>query len=100
MSGGVGVFAFESVRNLDRAAALRQVLPMQGAGNFELGLPGGVKADREHGHAVFVAFTLANGELILSEINVLDAQAHTFHHPKGTRQAGAIEQACHEKFGT
>jgi hypothetical protein len=69
---------------------------MQGTCNFELGLQGSVKAGREHGHAVFVAFTLAIGELILSEISVLDAQAHALHEA----QAGALEQACHEKFGS
>ena len=86
---GVGILAFEGIRKMDRAVALHEVLPMQSVGDFELGSQGSVQAGREHGHAVFVTFALANGELVLSEVNVLDAQPYTLHEA----QAGTIEQA-------
>ena len=46
----------------------------------------------QHGQAVLHSLAFADDDLVLAEVEVFDAQAHTFHQA----EAGAIEQFGHQ----
>ena len=49
----------------------------------------------EHCDAVFVAFSFADVDQVLVEVEVFDPEGGAF----GEAEAGAIEDACHKEFG-
>ena len=59
---------------------------------LDLALEGRDEGVGQDGGAVIFTFSIADDDLMIAEVNILDAQAHTFHQA----QAAAIEQFCHE----
>jgi hypothetical protein len=55
----------------------------------------GLGPRRENGHPVFLPLTVANDDLSLVEIDILDPQAQALHETK----PGTIQQFRHEKRG-
>jgi hypothetical protein len=50
----------------------------------------------EHCDAVFAALSLADVDDAFVEVDVFDAEGDTF----GESESGAVEEACHQEFGT
>lgn len=65
---------------------------MSGFDAHEMSLQRRFERLRQHRQAIFRAFAIADGDLIIMKIDVFDAQSHTLHQS----QAGAVEQAGHQ----
>ena len=90
--GGVGVFSGEGVGQVDFAVAGFEVLLMNVSNGFEVRLQMRDQRIGEHGEAVFFAFAVADDDLVVTEVNILDAQTQTFHEA----QAAAVEYLGHK----
>ncbi len=84
----LGIFAGESVRQVDVAEAFRQVLFVDRADVDQVVLEAFAGGFREHGHPVAAALGSADGDVAEVEVDVLDAKAQALEDP----HAGAVEQ--------
>ena len=91
-TGGVGVFLFEGIGQVDGPVTTLDILLVDLLHAGKMFLEGDNQDLGEHGHAIFFAFAIADNETALFEIDVLDSQANTFNET----QTGAIENFCHE----
>lgn len=74
----VGVFAFERVGKVNRAVAAREVLIVQTFDALQVFLKWLNNGRRKHRYTIFAAFAIADDDLTLGKINILDAQADRF----------------------
>ncbi len=91
---GVGILLGQGVGEVDAAEPLGDIafVPAPDAG--DLILQGFRQRPWQEGHAVLLPLAVADDEVVLAEIDVLDPEAEAFHQP----QTGAVEQAGHEEF--
>ena len=90
--GGVGIFPFEGVREVDLSETGGQVFVVKEADAFDLTLQG---RDERIGHgsnAILIAFAVADGDGFVLEVQIFNAEADTFHQA----QAGAVQDLRHE----
>ena len=90
LAGGVQIFSFKGVGEVDFAEAISQIFFVKDFDAGEVFLESGFDGVREHGDAVFIPFAVANDDLVPIEIDVFDTKAERFHEA----QPCAIE-----KFG-
>jgi hypothetical protein len=90
--GGVGIFFGEGVGEVDFAIASFEILVVDEGDVFDLGLEGGDDGFREDGGAVVFTFAIADDDLAITEVNVFDAQAETFHEA----ESASVEDFGHE----
>jgi hypothetical protein len=81
-AGGARVFAFERFGKINFAKAIGTVHFVENLHADEMFLELGFNGGRQHGHAVFVAFAVANNDLVQFKIDVLHAQAETLQQAK------------------
>jgi len=91
-SGSVGVFAGKGVGQPDFAEAIAEVGLVDAADGLDLALEGGDEGIGQDGGAVVFAFAVADDDLMITKVYVLDAQAHAFHQS----QSAAVEDLCHK----
>jgi len=91
-AGGVGVFAGEGIGEPDLAESISQVGLVDALDGFDLPAQVGDEGGGQDGGAVVFAFSVADEDLAVAEVDVFDAQAHTFHQA----QAAAVEELGHE----
>jgi len=92
LARGMGVFFGESVGESNLSKARREVLLVKQAHTLDLTPQVGDDGLREGNDAILFPFAIAHSDGLVFEVNILDAQADTFHQA----QARAIEQLCHE----
>jgi len=76
---GVFVFAFEGIGQVDGAKAFGEVFFVEGFDVAQVKAQRFNDGIREDGNAVIFALAIAHNDGVVVEVNVLDAQAHTFH---------------------
>ncbi len=91
-AGGVGVFVFKGIRQVDGSVPLLDILLEDLLHAGKMFLEGDNQALGQHGQAVFFAFAIVDDEAVLFEVDIFDSQANTFNEA----QPGAIENFCHE----
>ena len=79
---GVFVFAFEGIGQVDGAKAFGEVFYVKGFDVAQVKAQRFNDGIREDGNAVIFAFAVADDDGVVVEVNVFDAQAHTFHYSK------------------
>lgn len=84
LPAGVGIFSFKGVGQVDAAMTSGQVFFMDQFDPPEMVVQGLVQAGRQHGPAIFVALTAADGNLSLGKVNILHPQAQTFEEAQAT----------------
>ena len=77
--GGVGKFFCQGIREINYAESFFEVLSMNERDDFDLRVKRGDDRVGQDGDAVVFAFSVADNDLMIAEINVFDAQAETFH---------------------
>lgn len=77
---------------MDFAKALFEVFLVDEGYGLEMQVEVGDERVWEDGEAVVFAFSIAHDDLMVAEVNILDAQAKTFHQP----ESGAVEEPGHE----
>ena len=87
----VRVFAFQSIREIDAPAAQTEIHLVLGFDLPEVEAQGLEQDVREHGEAVVLALPIADNDLVVGEVEILDAQAHDFHET----EAAAIHDLGH-----
>lgn len=92
---GVGVFDIEGIRKIDCAVAIVQILPVDQPDPLEVFLEGLDEGIGENGDAVLCAFSVADEDDMLVEVEVLHAEADAFHEA----EAGAVEEFGHQLVG-
>ncbi len=75
-------FAGEGVRQRSPAQAARQVLRVLLAHPLKMHLQRRLDGRREHGHAVFPALAVADGNFVALQVDVFDPQAQAFQQSK------------------
>ncbi len=90
--GGVGIFPFEGVREVNLSEAGGQVFVVKEADAFDLALKGGDERIRHGGDAILFAFAVAHGDGFVLEVQIFNAQADTFHKA----QARAVQELRHQ----
>lgn len=90
--GGSAVFDIEGVGEDGLSVAFGKVFFVQGFHILEHLFEFGDDAFGEDGEAVVVAFSAADDDLAVVEVEVFDAQAHTFHDA----EPGAVHDLCHQ----
>jgi hypothetical protein len=88
----VGELAGQGVGEDDGGVSLIEVGEEPPVDAFEVILEGSVETGGENREALVVAFRFADEDLVVLEIEVLDAQAEAFHEA----QAAAVEELGHE----
>ena len=58
-------------------------------------LKGCTETAGQNGHAIFFALAIAHDNGALGKVNILHAQACTFHQA----QTAAVEEVCHQALG-
>lgn len=91
-AGGIGVFDLKGIGKVNFTEACSQVFFMEETGAFDLTPEVGNDGIGQRGEAVFFTLAIADGDGLVFEVNIFDAQADTFHQA----QAGAVEQLGHE----
>jgi hypothetical protein len=88
LGGSVGILPCQRVRQVDPSEASPQILLVllldlgQAVPQIRL------ERRRQHGHPVLGALAVPDGDLVVGEVDVLDAQAERFHQA----HAGAVEE--------
>lgn len=90
---GSGVFAFQSIGQVDSAVPSGQVLFMQAFDPLQVFLERGDEAIGEHGSSFPRA--IADGDRLVFKVNVLHPQTEARHQA----QAGTVEQLGHQAVG-
>jgi len=90
--GRVGIFPGEGIRQVYLAVAGFQVLLVNNLDRFQVQFQISDKRIGEHGGAVFFPLAIADNDLVVAKVNVLDAQAQAL----GQAQAAAVEDLCHK----
>jgi hypothetical protein len=85
---------FQSIRKVDRAEAVFEILQMEEANRFYLGAKSRFEAGRKNRDTVFVPFFFPDSDLFALKIYIFHAQAYTLHQT----QTGTVEEACHQKM--
>ncbi len=91
-TGIIGVFAVESKGEMDGTAAPGEIAAMQLPHSRQVRTEGLAKALGQESDPFPHAFSVVNGDLVITEIDVFDAQTDRFHEA----QAAPIEQMDHE----
>lgn len=78
-SGGVWVFLFKCIREVNLSEAGRQVFVMEEADAFDLTLKVRDERIRHGSDAVLFALAVAHGDGLVLKIQILDAQPDAFH---------------------
>lgn len=92
IAGGARVFSFQCEGEVNGAAAASEVLLMDEFNALQVHFEGSLKARGQEGNALAHAFAIADGYLVVAEVEVFDAQAECFHQA----QAAAVEELGHE----
>ena len=90
--GGVGIFPFEGVREVNLSEAGGQVFVVKEADAFDLALKGRDERIGHGGDAILFAFAVTDGDGFVLEVQIFDAQSDAFHEA----QAGAVQDLRHE----
>lgn len=91
---GIGIFPFEGVWEMNLAIAFLQVALVNIFHLLNVGFESGNDSFGEGDRAVIFAFSIANDDLMVGEVDIFDAKSKTFHKP----QARTEEELGHE-FG-
>jgi len=91
----VRVFPFESVREVDRAIAHRKVDIVLGSDLLEVEAQGFEQDVREHGDPIVLALAVADDDLAVGKVQVLDTQAHGLHTCTGMQVQVSTGVRCH-----
>lgn len=89
---GIRILAFERIREVDLAVAFLQILLVNGFHFLDMFLESWHYAFRERYGAVIFSFSVTDDNLAVGKINILDAQAKTFHES----QARTKKELSHE----
>ena len=84
----VFVFAFEGIGQVDGAKAFGEVFYVKGFDVAQVKAQRFNDGIREDGNAVIFAFAVADDDGVVVEVNVFDAQAHTFHDAQAAAVPG------------
>ena len=95
LARSVGVFFGEGIGESNLSKARCEVFLVEQAHTLDLTTQVGDDGFGKRDDAILFPFAIADGNGLVFEINVLDAQADTFHQT----QARAIEQLCHKFVG-
>ena len=95
LAAGIGVFPPEGFRNVDVAGTTGKILKVLVTGFCQVLLEAGFQSSREGDDTVPTAFAVVDRDGSLSEIQILDAQAHGLREP----QAAAIHDLGGEAIG-
>ncbi len=91
-AGGRGIFPAESEGEMDRAPAAGEVVLMELADSGEMGLERLFEPRRQKGDPLAHAFAFADGDLVIIEIDIFDAEAEGLEQT----QAAPVEEMNHE----
>jgi len=91
---GVGIFFFKRCRQGSPAPAFGDIVLMNVPHLGEMGFEGSLEAGGQHGDPILAAFAVADENLVLLEVDVLDAEFEAFHEA----QSGAVHEGCGEAF--
>jgi len=89
---GGGVFALESVGEVDGPKSFEQILIVLGFDCLKVDAKRFAQDVREDGNAVVLAFAIAYDDLSIVEVEVFDAQSQDFHEAK----SAAVHKLGHE----
>lgn len=92
VAAGIWVFVFEGGGEVDFATTGGKVLFVKDADAFDLAAKVRDDGIGQGGDAVLFAFAIADGQGFVLEIDILDAQAQTFHEA----QARTVEDLSHK----
>lgn len=81
---GAGIFPFKCIGKVDGTKAPREIKFVLCPDLFEMKAQGFEQSVRKHGDAVVFAFAIADDNLAIGKIEILDAQAHDFHQAQST----------------
>jgi hypothetical protein len=95
LAGSARIFTIESVGQVDFAEAIGEVFFVQNFDAGEVFAQGRFENFRQEGDAVFIAFAVADDDLVEVEIDILDAEAEAFHEA----EAGAVKEFGEELVG-
>ena len=77
--GGVGIFPFEGVREVDLSETGGQVFVVKETDAFDLALKRGDERIRHGSDAILFAFAVADRDGFVLEVQIFDVQADAFH---------------------
>jgi len=83
-TAGIGVFSFESIGEVDRAIALREINIMLCFHLLEMKAQWLHEQVGKHGNTIIFAFSIADNDLSIGKVQVFYAQAHDFHEAQST----------------
>jgi hypothetical protein len=89
---GVGILLGQGMRQVDSTEPLGDIPIVPAPNGIDLPHQGFHQRSGQEGHAVFLPLAVADDEVLLAEIDVLDPEAEAFHQP----QPGTIKQTGHE----
>jgi hypothetical protein len=87
---GLGVFAREGMRKVDRPVTLGQILSVDQTHDVQVAVQVGQQAFGQDGRAVVIAFGVANGDLFEVKVQILHSQAEALH----TCTCAALRRKC------
>jgi hypothetical protein len=89
---GVGILLGQGMRQVDSTEPRGDIPIVPAPNGIDLPHQGFHQRSGQEGHAVFLPLAVADDEVLLAEIDVLDPEAEAFHQP----QPGTIKQTGHE----
>jgi hypothetical protein len=95
LTRGARVFTVEGVGQVDFAEAIGEIFFVKDFDAGEVFAQGSFEGFGQEGDAIFIAFSIADDDLVEVEIDVLDAEAEAFHEA----EAGAVKEPGEELVG-
>ena len=92
LTGGIGIFPFKGIGEIDGAQSPDQILVMQGSDLLEVESQGLEQGVGEHGEAVIFSLAISHDDLVIVKIQILNTQAQDFHEA----EAAAVHKLGHE----
>lgn len=89
---GARILLCQSVGEIDAAVSLGEVASMEGLDAIHLPAQGLFERAGQEGDAILPALAVADEDVALAEVDVLDPEPEAFHQP----QPGSIEEAGHQ----
>jgi hypothetical protein len=91
---GVRILRRQGMGQMGAAVALLDIVPVEGPDAIDLLAQGFFQGAGQQGDAVLRALAVADDEMALAEVDVLDPEAEAFQQS----EAGAVEQAGHQSI--